>query len=196
MKIIVLHLSVTDPIEFLDDPETRGVAALMSNGPHGLLGSHECGSPFQILRSVLAMSDWKSVFSALDTPELLDHLKEDDSLIGVDVAQAEPGETLEAALSAIDGEAVVVALSAIDASGNRAFVLTTTEGLPSIRVNEMRANDLVATILELAGLELGSSPALCDAQSFVPALTETAGAGAIDDEELVRERLRGLGYIA
>ena len=62
-----------------------------------------------------------------------------------------------------------------------------------MRIDDVPTADLLATILELTGLDPKQS-ALAEGRSLVSLLGEPAG--MLDDEELVRERLRGLGYIA
>ena len=193
MKIIVMHLSQTDPIDFLDGSSAYAVGELINSGLHGLLNADHAISPFQLLRAAIAGAGWKHTFSSQELPKLLDLLNDESSLLGIDLAFDDLNRAVASVLETIEGEAVILALSAIDASGSRAFVMTTTQGFVAIQLDDVRGEDLVATILELAGFD-SSSTTFAGACSLVSLLSETAG--SVDDEELVRERLRGLGYIA
>jgi predicted AlkP superfamily phosphohydrolase/phosphomutase len=74
-----------------------------------------------------------------------------------------------------------------------AFVLASANGPISGEVVGAHLLDMAPTLLELAGYDV---PASMQGRSLVAGLTPGRGSdGSVDDEAMVRDRLRGLGYL-
>ncbi|MDG3002956.1 alkaline phosphatase family protein [Paludisphaera mucosa] len=127
--------------------------------------------------------------------KVLDLLTEDTVVLVVSVQDARAGRSFG---GASEPSSQIREGDPADDKGDRvhhgAFILASPQVPPVGEVEGARLLDIAPTLLELAG-----HPPLPDAQGRnilegrLP--TEPPPGDAIDDDELVRERLRGLGYI-
>lgn len=174
MKILLIELDRIAPDALLGDEGLATIRSLMEVGCFGRLTADGPSiRPSAAIRDQVGcdpvLIETGPELGRMDDPRRLDE---------------EVGKLLENLSE--DALAAIVA-----APGDRpeAFILAAPHLPPFGAIEGVKPVDLVATLLELAGL-----PPLPDAQGR-NILADRLAAETGDDDELVRERLRGLGYI-
>ncbi|MFB3903296.1 MAG: hypothetical protein ACE15E_07575 [Acidobacteriota bacterium] len=93
-------------------------------------------------------------------------------------------------LESITEDTVVLVICVPPGGAPGCFVLAAPNSAVTGRLEGVRLDDIAATLLTLGGF-----PPLPGSQGVSLAVPVAPGSGA-DDDEMIRERLRGLGYIA
>ena len=196
MTIVILSIAHADPSRLLEDERLETVRNLMIAGCYGSL-EVPAGVDRDPIASVLdhvtatgcrvaIVQDnppWAPALNALQAGAC-DALR---IVATTDLSDLDAG--LGRLLPCLDDEAVVLVIALGERLGS--FVLASARIPLTGLVEGVRLDDLSPTILELAG---HAAPASMPGRSLVSGLA--ASAVDEDEEELVRERLRGLGYIA
>jgi hypothetical protein len=196
MTTVILSIPHADPSRMLEDERLETIRNLMVAGCYGSL-EVPVGVDRDPIASVLdhvtatggrvtVVQDnppWNSAISALQDGAC-DALR---LVAPTDLIDLDAG--LGRLLPCLDDQAVVLVIALGKPLG--AFVLASARIPLTGLVEGARLDDLPPTILELAG---HAAPATMPGRSLVSGLAESAVDE--DEEELVRERLRGLGYIA
>lgn len=174
MKILLIELDLIAPEVLLEDESLTTIRSLMEVGCFGRLTAE--GS---------AMKPSAAIRDQVGGDPIL--IETDPELSGVEDPQRldeEVGKYLDSL-----SEDALVAIVAAPSDRPEAFILAAPH-LPPFGVLEgVKPADLTATLLELAGL-----PPLPGSEGR-NILIERLSAESDEDDELVRERLRGLGYI-
>ncbi len=178
MKILIIELEHADPSVLFEDDQLVNLRYLMTLGCWGTLEAKQ-DACWPALADHLAGSgqqDYSHVILSR-LPDLPDYYRELDEGIG---------SRLE---SITDDTIVLVVCLNADRTPGR-FVLAAPNSALTGRLDGVRLADIAATLLTLA-----SRPPLPGSQGVSLAVPIEPGNKA-EDEEMIRERLRGLGYIA
>jgi hypothetical protein len=175
MKILVIELEYADPSVLFEDDQLVNLRYLMTLGCWGTVEANQ-DAPWPAFADHLPAHDYAHVILRR-VPDVPDYYRELDERIG-------------SHLESITGETIVlvVCIKADRAPG--CFVLAAPNSALNGRLEGVRLADIAATLLVLGGF-----PPLPDNQGVSLALPTEPG-NKVDDEEMIRERLRGLGYIA
>ena len=187
MKILVLGLDFVDPELLFGLEDLPNLHRLMEFGTYGLIEHSDARDPG--LASVKLVQDYLP-----DSFQFID--------VGRDHSDRESGheshrqidEAVGRVLESLNDETVLLVVSAPAAQGPGAFILAGPGSPLSGEVQGVQLEDLAPTLLQLAGHEV---PAAITGRSLLTAdrnQPEPRGQ-ALSDEELIRERLSGLGYI-
>lgn len=178
MKILVIQLENTNPSVLLEEDHLVNLHYLMNMGCWGTLEANSNASwgPLADRLTAAANGDYSRVIIRRVTDQR-------DSYADLDTRI---GSQLESIVD--DTIVLVVCLNADSASGS--FVLAAPNSPLNGRLDGVRVADIAATLLVLAGF-----PPLPGSQG-VPLAEPVEPGSQTDDEEMIRERLRGLGYIA
>lgn len=174
MKILLIELDRIAPAVLLEDESLTTIRGLMEVGCFGRLTTDG-----PALKPSAAIRDQDGGGSIL--------IETTAELGGVDDPQRfddELGKHLEELT-----EDAMVAIVALQADRPEAFILAAPHLPPFGAIEGAKPADLAATLLELAGLPL---PSNSEGRNI---LIDRLSAESTEDDELVRERLRGLGYI-
>ena len=174
MKILLIELDRIAPDVLLEDESLTTIRSLMEVGCFGRLTTDGPSiKPSAAIRdqaggdSILIAT--ASRLSGVDDPQRLDE---------------EVGKLLEGLT-----EDAMVTIVAAPGDRPEAFILAAPHLPPFGAIEGAKPADLAATLLELAGLPL---PSDSEGRNI---LVDRLSADSAEDDELVRERLRGLGYI-
>ncbi len=187
MKILVLGLDAVDPELLFGPEELPNLHRLMEFGAYGRIEHSDCPDPG--LASVKLVQDYlPDSFQFIDVGhDIPDREIVHESYTSID---EEVGRVLES----LNDETVLLVVSAPAAQRPGAFILAGPASPLSGEVQGVQLEDLAPTLLQLAGHEV---PAAMTGRSLLTAdrnQPEPQGQ-YLSDEELIRERLSGLGYI-
>jgi hypothetical protein len=179
MKILVVGLDRVSPDRLLGDDRLDNLRRLMDAGTFGLLVGATSGD-YESFRDDLVREEWAVARLVELGPEFDDARTLDEAVGGL--------------LDALDGDTIILVVGREGAVAG-AFILA-GPGLPALGpVDGAHLGDFAPA---LRGLSSGGTPVPLRDGSPLEALASAelvAFGGAEEDEELVRERLRGLGYI-
>lgn len=178
MKILVIELDYADGSVLFADEQLANLRYLMGMGCWGTLET-KGDVPWSRLADLVATTA-KENYSEVTLsrlPDQPDYYRMLDERIG-SLLESITDETI----------VLVIAMNADRIPG--CFVLAAGNSALTGRLDGVRLGDLAATLLTLGGF-----PSLPEGQGVSLALPLDPGSNS-DDEEMIRERLRGLGYIA
>ncbi len=178
MKIQVIELEYADRSVLFEDDQLVNLRYLMNAGCWGTVEVNADASwPALADRVALAADGAHSQAVVSRLPDQPDYYRALDEKIG-------------SLLESIDDETIVLVLGNNTDRIPGCFVLAAPNSALNGRLDSVRLTDIAATLLTLGGF-----PPLRGSQGVSLALPVEPGNKA-DDEEMIRERLRGLGYIA
>ncbi|WP_165072222.1 hypothetical protein [Paludisphaera rhizosphaerae] len=174
MKILLIELNRIAPDVLLEDESLTTIRSLMEVGCFGRLAVEGSSiKPSTAIRNQVGgdpiLIETDPELSGVEDPQRLDE---------------EVGKHLENL-----SEDALVAIVAAPGDQPEAFILAAPHLPPFGAIEGVKPADLTATLLELAGL-----PPLPGSEGR-NILVDRLSAESDEDDELVRERLRGLGYI-
>ena len=201
MKFLVIGLSGANPQRLFDDERLETVRRLMDGGCYGRLQGS--AAHFPLFTSLVTAAEWECVqYAALSIPRLAARLRAqagaDPTSVDGELDYLHIDAAVARLLEPLDAETGVLVIAhdaADDAPVAAAFILASPGNVLQGDLGVVDAMNLVPTVLELAG---HPRPASLRGTSLVAGemgLGTPAAPGTESDEELIRARLRGLGYI-
>jgi hypothetical protein len=195
MKFLVIGLSGADPEQLFTDERLENVRRLMDGGCYGRLQGST--AHFPLFQSILTSAEWEWIqYAALSVPRLAERLSGTASTPGNACDYTCVDAALGRLLEQLDADTGVLVIAHDSAGGEgitaAAFILASPSNVLQGDLGVVDAVDLAPTVLELAGHAL---PGSLRGQSLVAGKVAAAAAVSESDEELIRARLRGLGYI-
>jgi hypothetical protein len=178
MKIQVIESEYVDPSALFEDEQLINLRHLMNMGCWGTLEvkPHASWLPLADHLAASLPQDYSRVVLG-PLPDLPDDHKELDERIG-------------SQLESTTDDTIVLVICTHAEKESGCFVLAAPNSALTGRLDGVRVADIVATLLVLAGL-----PPIPGSQGV--SLTVPVEPGdKVDEDEMIRERLRGLGYIA
>ena len=181
MKTLLIGLEGITPQRLLGDERLANVRCLMDVGLWGRLrgaaSAEGMNARIEALCRHLTGGDW----------ELVSFSEADDALLDGQIGRL---------LENLDEETVVLVLA--DHEGSAAFILAApclaeVELPKGGEIDTASVTDLAVTLLELAGRDV---PHEMQGRSLIQAMANRACDGdALSEEDIIRQRLIGLGYI-
>ena len=198
MKILIVRLRDAHPDHLLENESLENVRSLMAAGCYGRLRdlSWPNSDPFEAINDYVtsqgARSDDVSQSDGIDpwaaARKILEANRE--GYLRIEASVVDGDEGLGSLLGLLSDETVILVVASSD-TRCEAFVLVSARNPLNGEIENTRLRDLVPTIFDLVGFD---RPTAMPGRSLVAGLV--VDASPADKEQLVRDRLRGLGYIA